>query len=154
VQKAGHYSSGRPLMQRHLVTVNRAAYIGIAFQRGGFAGRSVESPVPEPSASSQGSLGERLVSHGERSLRLGWTWTGAEADQPHVFRLTAVALISAGVDVTVIRSGWAWHLDTRTLRQARLETKRKALEQVEFHTAPAEPPRWSACRCIGWLDSL
>ena len=53
---------------------------------------------------------------------------------PHIFRhTTAVHLVAAGVDVTVIRS-WMGHaqLDTTNhYAQANLETKRKALEQVD-----------------------
>ena len=52
---------------------------------------------------------------------------------PHLFRhTTAVHLVAAGVDVTVIRS-WLGHasLDTTNhYAQANLETKRKALEQA------------------------
>lgn len=77
---------------------------------------------------------------------------------PHVFRhTTAVHLISAGVDVTVIRS-WLGHahLDTTNhYAQASLETKRKALEQVEPKLRPAKPPRWkNDVDLLAWLDSL
>ena len=52
---------------------------------------------------------------------------------PHSFRhATAVHLVSAGVDVTVIRS-WLGHVSLDTTNhyaRANLETKRKALEQV------------------------
>ena len=58
---------------------------------------------------------------------------------PHSFRhATAVHLVSAGVDVTVIRS-WLGHVSLDTTNhyaRANLETKRKALEQVG---APATP---------------
>src|SRR4029077_10163600 len=64
---------------------------------------------------------------------------------PHVFRhSTAVHLLAAGVDVTVIRS-WLGHaqLDTTNhYAEANLETKRKALEQVDPKLRPAKPPRW------------
>lgn len=77
---------------------------------------------------------------------------------PHVFRhSTAVHLISAGVDVTVIRS-WLGHahLDTTNhYAKASLETKRKALEQVEPACRPAKPPRWKRdADLLAWLDSL
>lgn len=77
---------------------------------------------------------------------------------PHVFRhTTAVHLISAGVDVTVIRS-WLGHahLDTTNhYAQASLETKRKALEQVDGKLRPAKPPRWKRdTDLLAWLDSL
>ena len=56
---------------------------------------------------------------------------------PHSFRhATAVHLVSAGVDITVIRS-WLGHVSLDTTNhyaQANLETKRKALERVD---APA-----------------
>jgi site-specific recombinase XerD len=77
---------------------------------------------------------------------------------PHVFRhSTAVHLISAGVDVTVIRS-WLGHahLDTTNhYAQASLETKRKALEQVDSTLRRAKPPRWKRdADVLAWLDSL
>jgi len=77
---------------------------------------------------------------------------------PHVFRhSTAVHLVAAGVDVTVIRS-WLGHaqLDTTNhYAQASLETKRKALEQVDPKCRPTKPPRWKRdTDLLGWLDSL
>ena len=77
---------------------------------------------------------------------------------PHVFRhSTAVHLISAGVDVTVIRS-WLGHahLDTTNhYAQASLETKRKALEQVDSKLRPTKPPHWKRdADLLAWLDSL
>lgn len=77
---------------------------------------------------------------------------------PHVFRhTTAVHLVSAGVDVTVIRS-WLGHahLDTTNhYAQANLETKRKALEQVDPTLRPTKPPRWKQdADLMVWLDSL
>ena len=77
---------------------------------------------------------------------------------PHVFRhSTAVHLVAAGVDVTVIRS-WLGHaqLDTTNhYAQANLETKRKALEQVDPKLRPARPPRWKRdADLLAWLDSL
>jgi len=77
---------------------------------------------------------------------------------PHVFRhTTAVHLLSAGVDVTVIRS-WLGHasLDTTNhYAQASLETKRKALEQVDSKLRSAKPPRWKRdADLLSWLDSL
>ena len=77
---------------------------------------------------------------------------------PHVFRhTTAVQLVAAGVDVTVIRS-WLGHahLDTTNhYAQANLETKRKALEQVDPGLRPTKPPRWKRdADLLAWLDSL
>src|SRR5208337_4863223 len=77
---------------------------------------------------------------------------------PHVFRhTTAVHLVAAGVDVTVIRS-WLGHehLDTTNLyAEANLETKRKALEKVDPKLRPAKPPRWKRdADLLAWLDSL
>jgi len=77
---------------------------------------------------------------------------------PHIFRhSTAVHLVAAGVDVTVIRS-WLGHaqLDTNNhYAQANLETKRKALEQVDPKLRPAKPPRWKRdADLLVWLDSL
>jgi site-specific recombinase XerD len=77
---------------------------------------------------------------------------------PHLFRhTTAVHLLAAEVDVTVI-SSWLGHahLDT-TYRYAHasLETKRKALEQVDPKLRPAKPPRWKRdVDLLAWLDSL
>ena len=68
-----------------------------------------------------------------------------------------MSLVSAQVDVTVIRS-WLGHasLDT-TNRYARadLETKRKALEKVGSSARPGKPPRWKGdAELMAWLDSL
>jgi site-specific recombinase XerD len=77
---------------------------------------------------------------------------------PHTFRHTAaVHLVAAGVDVTVIQS-WLGHvhLDTTFLyAQANVETKRKALEQVEGTARATRPPRWKRDPALlTWLDSL
>lgn len=77
---------------------------------------------------------------------------------PHIFRhTTAVHLVAAGVDVTVIRS-WMGHaqLDTTNhYAQANLETKRKALEQVDAKLRPTKQPRWKRdADLLAWLDSL
>jgi site-specific recombinase XerD len=77
---------------------------------------------------------------------------------PHVFRhTTAVHLVAAGVDVTVIRS-WLGHahLDTTNhYAQANLETKRKALEQADPSLRGSKPPRWKRdSDLLAWLDSL
>jgi site-specific recombinase XerD len=77
---------------------------------------------------------------------------------PHVFRhTTAVHLISAGVDVTVIRS-WLGHANLETTNhyaQASLETKRRALEKVDSKLRPTKPPRWKRdADLLAWLDSL
>jgi site-specific recombinase XerD len=77
---------------------------------------------------------------------------------PHGFRhSTAVSLVAAGVDVTVIRS-WLGHesLDTTNVyARANLETKRKALEKVDRSMRPDKPPRWKReVALLEWLDSL
>ncbi len=77
---------------------------------------------------------------------------------PHVFRHSAgVMLVAAGVDITVIRN-WLGHahLDTTNLyARANLETKRKALEQVDPSSRPGKPPRWKKdAELLAWLDSL
>jgi site-specific recombinase XerD len=77
---------------------------------------------------------------------------------PHLFRhTTAVHLVAAGVDVTVIRS-WLGHADLETTNhyaQANLETKRKALEQADPKLRPSKPPRWKRdADVLSWLDSL
>ena len=77
---------------------------------------------------------------------------------PHTFRhSTAVSLVAAGVDVTVIRS-WLGHahLDTTNhYARANAETKRKALETVATSARPGKPPRWKReVELLSWLDSL
>jgi site-specific recombinase XerD len=77
---------------------------------------------------------------------------------PHTFRhSTAVSLVTAGVDVTVIRD-WLGHasLDTTNhYARANVETKRKALEKVDPTTRPGKPPRWKRNpELMAWLDSL
>lgn len=77
---------------------------------------------------------------------------------PHTWRHSVgVQLVAAGVDVTVIRN-WLGHarLDTTNhYARANLETKRKALEQVDPSTKPGRPPRWKRNpELLAWLDSL
>ena len=77
---------------------------------------------------------------------------------PHTYRhTTAVHLLSAGVDVTVIRS-WLGHaqLDTTNhYAQASLETKRQALERVDPRLRPGKPGRWKRNpELLAWLDAL
>jgi site-specific recombinase XerD len=77
---------------------------------------------------------------------------------PHTFRHTAgVQLVAAGVDITVIRS-WLGHVSLDTTNhyaRANLETKRRALEQVDRSTRPGSPPRWRRNPdLLVWLDSL
>ncbi len=77
---------------------------------------------------------------------------------PHSFRhATAVHLVSAGVDVTVIRS-WLGHVSLDTTNhyaRANLETKRKALEQVGAPTTTGHPPSWKRdASLLAWLDTL
>jgi len=75
---------------------------------------------------------------------------------PHSFRhAAAVSLVSAGNDVTVIRS-WLGHasLDTTNVyAQANLAAKREALERL--HPPASRAPRWKRERGIlEWLESL
>lgn len=77
---------------------------------------------------------------------------------PHSFRhATAVHLVSAGVDVTVIRS-WLGHVSLDTTNhyaRATLETKRKALEQVAAPQPGNQPPSWKRdANVLDWLDAL
>ncbi len=70
---------------------------------------------------------------------------------------TAVHLVAAGVDVTVIRS-WLGHASLETTdhyAQANLETKRRALEKADPKLRPGKPPRWKReADLLAWLDSL
>ena len=77
---------------------------------------------------------------------------------PHRFRhATAVSLVTAEVDVTVIRS-WLGHasLDTTNIyARANVEAKRKALEKVDGAARSSKPPRWKReVELLAWLDSL
>lgn len=77
---------------------------------------------------------------------------------PHTFRHSmGVAMVAAGVDITVIRS-WLGHVSldmTNHYARANLETKRQALEQVDKSTRPAKPPRWKRDPdVLTWLNSL
>ncbi|HEX4227637.1 MAG TPA: tyrosine-type recombinase/integrase [Bryobacteraceae bacterium] len=77
---------------------------------------------------------------------------------PHTFRhSTAVSLLAAGVDVTIIRD-WLGHasLDTTNhYARANIETKRKALEKIDPAARPGKPPRWKENpELMAWLDSL
>ena len=77
---------------------------------------------------------------------------------PHTFRHSmGVAMVAAGVDVTVIRS-WLGHVSLDTTNhyaRANLETKRQALQQVDPSTRPTKPPRWKRDPdLLIWLDLL
>jgi site-specific recombinase XerD len=77
---------------------------------------------------------------------------------PHTWRHSVgVQLVAAGVEVTVIRN-WLGHarLDTTNhYARANLETKRKALDQVDPSTKPGSPPRWRRNpEILTWLESL
>jgi site-specific recombinase XerD len=77
---------------------------------------------------------------------------------PHTFRhAMGVAMVAAGVDITVIRSlmGHVSLDTTNHYARANLETKRQALEQVDTSTRPAKPPRWKRDPdLLSWLNSL
>ena len=77
---------------------------------------------------------------------------------PHTFRHTAgVELVSAGVDITVIRS-WLGHVSLDTTNhyaRANIETKRRAIERVDRSKRPAGPARWRRNpNLLAWLDAL
>jgi site-specific recombinase XerD len=110
--------------------------------------------------------GEPLTASGFRFrlrqyVKAAITKTPSLADKrvtPHLFRhTTAVHLVAAGVDMTVIRS-WLGHAGLETTNhyaQANLETKRKALEQADPKLRPGKPPRWKReADLLTWLDSL
>jgi site-specific recombinase XerD len=77
---------------------------------------------------------------------------------PHTYRHTAgVQLVASGIDITVIQP-WLGHARADTTShyaRANLETKRKALEQIDPKTRPGKPPRWKRDpQLLAWLDSL
>ena len=77
---------------------------------------------------------------------------------PHSFRhATAVHLVAAGVDITVIRS-WLGHVSLDTTNhyaQANLEAKRLALERVGRPKPTGKRPSWKRDQSVlAWLDSL
>jgi integrase/recombinase XerC len=76
---------------------------------------------------------------------------------PHTYRhTTAVHLVAAGVDITVIRS-WLGHADLETTAhyaQANFETKRRALEQLHPPSSHMRPPVWRNASVLAWLDTL
>jgi integrase len=77
---------------------------------------------------------------------------------PHSFRhATAVHLVAAGVDITVIRS-WLGHVSLDTTNhyaQANLEAKGKALESLENPSSPSKQPSWKEDKSVlAWLDML
>jgi site-specific recombinase XerD len=77
---------------------------------------------------------------------------------PHSFRhATAVHLVAAGVDITVIRS-WLGHVSLDTTNHyapANLETKRKALERLANSSRPSKPLPWKRDKTVlAWLDTL
>jgi site-specific recombinase XerD len=77
---------------------------------------------------------------------------------PHSFRHSmGVAMVAAGVDITVIRSllGHVSLDTTNRYARANLETKRQALEKVDTSARPSKPPRWKRDPdLLAWLDSL
>ena len=77
---------------------------------------------------------------------------------PHMFRHSmGVAMVAAGVDITVIRSllGHVSLDTTNHYARANLETKRQALAKVDPSTRPSRPPRWKRNPdLLSWLNSL
>jgi site-specific recombinase XerD len=77
---------------------------------------------------------------------------------PHTFRHSmGVAMVAAGVDITVIRTllGHVSLDTTNHYARANLETKRLALERVDPSTRPSRPPRWKRDPdLLRWLNSL
>jgi site-specific recombinase XerD len=66
-------------------------------------------------------------------------------------------MVAAGIDLTTIRSVFGHvTLDTTNhYARANLDTKRRALEQVDHSTRPKSPPRWKRNPdLLTWLDSL
>jgi site-specific recombinase XerD len=99
----------------------------------------------------------RLDQYVQRAAERVTTLKGKRVS-PHTFRHSmGVAMVAAGVDVTVIRS-WLGHVNldmTNHYARANLETKRQALQQVDMSTRPTKPPRWKRePDLLTWLASL
>jgi site-specific recombinase XerD len=125
-----------------------------------------QQPRPEDQPIFVNRYGQPLGAAGVRSKLSQYVRTAAETlpslkekrVTPHTFRHTVgVGMVSAGVDITVIRS-WLGHvsLDTTNIyARADIETKRKALEQMDGFARPAPPPRWKQnADLLSWLNSL
>ncbi|MEN5300372.1 tyrosine-type recombinase/integrase [Brucella sp. TWI559] len=124
---------------------------------------------PQPRAPSQrlfvNRYGEPLSASGVRFKLAAWKAAAETSPSlrdkhvtPHAFRhATAVHLISAGIDVTVLRS-WLGHVNLETTNhyaRANLETKRKALEKVGAPETPTRQPSWKRdTSVLAWLDTL
>jgi site-specific recombinase XerD len=98
----------------------------------------------------------RLAEYVEAAAKIAPTLASKHVT-PHSFRhATAVHLVAAGVDITVIRS-WLGHVSLDTTNhyaQANLETKRKALERLDS-SRPSKPPPWKHDKSVlAWLDTL
>jgi site-specific recombinase XerD len=99
----------------------------------------------------------RLAEYVEAAAKIGPSLASKHVT-PHSFRhATAVHLVAAGVDITVIRS-WLGHISLDTTNhyaQANLETKRKALERLAYSSRPSKPPPWKHDKSVlAWLDKL
>jgi len=99
----------------------------------------------------------KLAKYVREAIKIGPTLKSKHVT-PHSFRhATAVHLVEAEVDVTVIRS-WLGHVSLDTTNhyaQANLETKRKALERLQASSKTNRPPRWKRdASVLAWLDTL
>jgi site-specific recombinase XerD len=106
-----------------------------------------------------GAAGVRFrLEHYVRGAAEGVPSLNGKHVSPHTFRHSmGVAMVAAGVDVTVIRS-WLGHVSLDTTNhyaRANIETKRQALQQVDKSTRPTKPPRWKRDpNLMTWLNSL
>jgi site-specific recombinase XerD len=106
-----------------------------------------------------GAAGVRFrLEHYVRGAAEGVPSLNGKHVSPHTFRHSmGVAMVAAGVDVTVIRS-WLGHVSLDTTNhyaRANIETKRQALQQVDKSTRPTKPPRWKRDpNLVTWLNSL
>jgi Phage integrase family len=105
----------------------------------------------------QYALPDDLDKRTVKALSVGMDGTCVLAT-PHTFRHSmGVAMVAAGVDITVIRSllGHVSLDTTNHYARANLETKRQALEKVDTSTRPSKPPRWKRDPdLLAWLNSL
>jgi dihydropteroate synthase len=102
-------------------------------------------------------LGRPILLGTSRKSTLGRVLDLGPDERVEATLATTALAISAGVDITVIRS-WLGHVSLDTTNhyaRANLETKRKALEKVAVPTTSGGQPSWKRdASVLAWLDTL